>query len=338
MRLATLSCYLFLIFMSGLITACQSVVSHSEFQQKTAPTVAETISAKTTHSATAKFHLTITSNFSKTLEPHGETATPSPSLSPIQTSTPTPDVRPDPHQWSSWPVIPTVSARAREIYQDGLSKGNDPKSVSVIGDCQSEPNVFLGIYTTDRYFLGDDYQDLEETIDYYRDSFSRRSFGVRDGLSAPSALSTLWADPENCRSGETPVTCELRSHKPADYFYRNLGNQPGTGVTSAKAYEDYLRQIVEQVIANGTLPILSTKADNIEGDHSLNLATAKVAHDYDVPLWNFWLAADSLPNHGLDANRENIYLTPEGWDRRNFTALQTLDAIRRSLNDLPSPK
>lgn len=336
MKLTTLSCYVLLVFLSGLMTACQSVVSRSGFQQKTTPTVTETVSAEITHSATAQFHLTSTSNSSETLEPHGETATPSPSLSPTQTSTPTPDVRPDPHQWSSWPVIPTVSARAREIYQDGLSKGNDPKSVSVIGDCQSEPNVFLGIYTTDRYFLGDDYQYLQETIDYYRDSFSRRSFGVRDGLSAPSALSTLWADPETCRSGETPVTCELRSHKPAIIFI-NLGTNWKPGA-SAKAYEDYLRQIVEQVIANGTLPILSTKADNIEGDHSLNLATAKVAHDYDVPLWNFWLAADSLPNHGLDADRENIYLTPEGWDRRNFTALQTLDAIRRALNGLPSPQ
>lgn len=338
MRLIALSCGLFLIFCFGLITSCQSVVNNSEIQRPTVSAVSEIISTGITQSLAAQFHLTITitTNFLETLESSGETITPSPFFPSIRTSTPTPDMRPDPRQWSSWPVIPTISVRAREIYQDGLSNGNDPQSVSVIGDCQSEPNVFLGIYATNRYFLGDDYQYLQETIDYYRESFSRQSFGVRDGLSAPSALSTLWADPQNCQSGETPVTCELRAHKPAIVFI-NLGTNWKPGA-SAKTYEDYLRQIVEQVIANGTLPILSTKADNIEGDHSINLATARVAYDYDIPLWNFWLAADSLPNHGLDANRENIYLTPEGWDRRNFTALQTLDAIRRSLNNSPLPK
>jgi hypothetical protein len=85
------------------------------------------------------------------------------------------------------------------------------------------------------------------------------------------------------------------------------------------------------IIANGALPILINKADNVEGDHSLNLATAKVVYDYDIPLMNFWLAADRLPNHGLDPDRENIYLTPDGWDVRNYIALQTLDSVWRSL-------
>jgi|YNPNPStandDraft_1061719.scaffolds.fasta_scaffold22987_4 hypothetical protein len=337
MLLKVLLNWFVLIMLAGLITACQSVAVSDDNQQQTMSAAIETISFGITQSVTARPSPSSTAVpvlFEASITPP-ETVTPAVSLTPMPTFTPTPDTRPDPRQWASWPVVPTVSERAKQVYQDGLNEGNDPKSVSVIGDCQSEPNVFLGIYATDRYILGDDYQYLQETIDYYRESFSRRSFGVRDGLSAPSALSTLWADPQNCLSGETPVTCELRAHKPAILFI-NLGTNWKPGA-SAKAYEDYLRQIVEQVIANGTLPILSTKADNIEGDHSLNLATARVAYDYDIPLWNFWLAADSLPNHGLDANRENIYLTPEGWDRRNFTALQTLDAIRRSLNGLPLP-
>jgi hypothetical protein len=84
--------------------------------------------------------------------------------------------------------------------------------------------------------------------------------------------------------------------------------------------------------------VLSTKADNVEGDHSLNLATARVAHDYDVPLWNFWLAAQSLPNGGLDPKRDNVYLSfPDGWDRRNFTALESLDALQRELRKVDDP-
>jgi hypothetical protein len=110
----------------------------------------------------------------------------------------------------------------------------------------------------------------------------------------------------------------------------NLGTNWKAGA-SADAYEGYLRKIVDTIIASGALPILTNKSDNVEGDHSLNLATAKVAYDYDIPLMNFWLAADRLPNHGLDSARDNIYLTPEGWDVRNYTALQTLDSVWRTL-------
>ncbi|NPV76015.1 MAG: SGNH/GDSL hydrolase family protein [Anaerolineae bacterium] len=213
--------------------------------------------------------------------------------------------------------------------------GNDPRIYSTIGDCQSEPNVFMGIYATDRYYLGEDYSYLQETIDYYRDAFQLKSQGVRDGLSAPSALSSTWADPLVCNKGENPVECELRLHKPSIIFI-NLGTNWKPGA-SADKYEEYLRKIVDIVVQHGVLPVLSTKADNVEGDHSLNRATARVAHDYDIPLWNFWRAAQSLPNNGLDGERDSIYLAPEGWDRRNFTALQVLDAIRRSVQGLPLP-
>lgn len=257
------------------------------------------------------------------------TDTPAPTSTSGPSATPTPDVRPLPREWAGWPVVPTLSARAAEIYRVGVANGNHPNVVSVIGDCQSEPNVFLGIYTTDRYALGDQTQ-LQETIDFYHDSFSQQSAAVRDGLSAPSALSPLWADPQVCQSNENPVSCELRLRKPAIMFI-NLGTNWKAGA-SADRYGEYLRQIVDLVIANGTLPVLSTKADNVEGDHSLNQMTAQVAYEYDIPLWNFWLAADTLPNHGLDGERENVYLTPDGWNRRNFTALQTLDALRRALD------
>jgi len=78
---------------------------------------------------------------------------------------------------------------------------------------------------------------------------------------------------------------------------------------------------------------LTTKADNIEGDNSLNAATARVAYDMDVPLMNFWLAATSLENNGLDPEREDMYLTPTAWDLRNFTALMTLDTVWKKIRE-----
>jgi hypothetical protein len=250
-----------------------------------------------------------------------------PTISP--TFTATTDTRPDPYYWSTWPIVPTVSGVAAQIYQSGIAGGHDPHIFSVVGDCQSEPNVFLGIYETSRYSLGDNYQYLQETIDYYKGSFSRKSLAVRDGMSAPTALSALWADQTACQPDESPVACELRVRKPSIMFI-NLGTNwlPGA---SADVFGKYLRQIVDLVIANGTLPVLSTKADNVEGGHGINKVIAQIAHDYDIPMMNFWAAAQSLPNGGLDGSRDNVYLTPDGWDRRNFTALEVLDALRRSL-------
>ncbi|MDR3573408.1 MAG: SGNH/GDSL hydrolase family protein [Anaerolineaceae bacterium] len=262
--------------------------------------------------------------------PSSPSASPQPTLAPTLVGTATPDTRPDPKYWSSWPVIPTISAAAQAIYQHGIALGNNPHVFSAIGDCQSAPNVFMGSFETEQSVLGPNDVALKQTVLYFAGSFSRKSLAVHDGLSPASALSPLWADRTACGSDESPVACELRVRKPSIMFI-NLGTNWKAGA-SAAPYEAYLRQIVDLLIAHGTLPVLSTKADNVEGDRSLDLATAKVAHDYDIPLWNFWLASNGLPNHGLDASRDNVYLAPLAWGPRNYTALQVLDKIWRTVN------
>src|SRR5512146_2680659 len=251
--------------------------------------------ANPTHTAGQESRPTTTARITDTAELPTATATltPLPSLTPsltptVPTGTPTPDTRLNPDRWDQWPVLPTVSWAARQIYQRGLAAGNDPHSYSTIGDCQSEPDVFLGIYATKRYWLGTDYLYLQETIDFFQGSFDRQSLAVRNGLSAPSALSPLWAYKDQCQADESPVACDLRVHKPSIVFI-NLGTNwlPDASIS---AYENYLRQIVGLVVQAGALPVLSATADEVEGGHRINQATAQVAHDYDIPLWNLWRA------------------------------------------------
>lgn len=273
-------------------------------------------------------------------------ATPAPSATPAATATPTltlPTIDPlrytpqatrlAPDYWGGWPIVPEVTGRVLEIYRAGVLMGNDPYAFSTIGDCQSMPNVFLGIYETDRYNLGS-FDYLQSAIDHYRGSFNRKSAAVKDGMSVASVLSPMWNDPEQCAADETPVGCELRIHRPSVVFI-NLGTNWKNG--GPTAYEKYLRQVVQVVIDHGAIPVLTTKADNIEGDHSLNVATARVAYDLDLPLMNFWLASNDMPNHGLDGSRDNVYLTPDAWDRRNFYALVTLDALWNGLKTVYDP-
>ena len=327
MQRTTSRLILFVLIAAVLLAACSPAESLSEdARQQTLSVMVSTMSSTETVDAPQPAETLPVA--SPTLEQAAQVA-PTETPLPTQTLAPTEDPRPDPHHWSSWPVVPWVSGTTKYIYQTGMSNGADPKMVSVIGDCQSEPNVFLGIYDGDRYVLGEDYVYLEETIAHFNGSFSHHSLSVVDGLSAPSALSPMWADQDQCNPDENPVLCEMRVNRPA-FVFINLGTVWKAGA-SAEKYKEYLRQIVEIVISYGGIPILSTKADNVEGDHSINRATVEIAYEYDVPLWNFWAAADILPNHGLDAGRDNIYLTPDGWNRRNFTALQALDAVWRGV-------
>lgn len=247
--------------------------------------------------------------------------TPSPAI-PTPSPSPTTDIRPDPSRWREWSPIPTVSARAYEIYQIGLANGNDPQAFSRVGDCESAPEAFLGFYVEEWAWLPDDYQYLQAAIDHFHTSFARDNITARDGFGVSSVLSPLMADPSVCNSNETPLECEYRLHQPSLVFI-SMGTNwaPYAGAS----YENYLRQVVEFAIDHGTLPILMTKADNIEKDNSINAAIAQVAYDYDIPLINFWRIAHALPQYGLE--EDGAHLTTEAEDSRNFHGLLTLYSV-----------
>lgn len=230
--------------------------------------------------------------------------------------------------WAEWPLIPPdVSGKMIDVYKQGIALGNNPHAFSTIGDCQSVPAIFMGVYDTDRYELGD-YQYLEDTIQQFKGSFGRQSITVRDGQSVASALSPAWADSEQCEPGETPIDCEFRLHNPSIIFI-NLGTnwRGGDDVT----HTEYLKKIVDIAIEHGVVPILSSKGDNLEGDHRLNQATAQVAYEYELPFWNFWRSIRDLPGKGIDNTEPGQYLSVEAWGRRSFTGLQALDAVWRYL-------
>lgn len=239
---------------------------------------------------------------------------------------------------SDYPIVPEVSAHAREIYQQGLAMGNDPHAFSKIGDCQNVTAFFLANFDHPKqYRLGADYAALQSTIDQFHGSFSRPSEAVRGGFNVASVLDPMWTNPSHCKPKETPLDCEFRVHKPSIVF---ISMETWWADAPAAQYEASLRKIVEYAIARGAVPILATKADNLEKNGGINAAIVRVAKDYDVPLWNFWLAAQPLPAHGLTGDGFHLTIGPEGqfifddaenmrsaWPWRNLTALQALDAV-----------
>lgn len=248
--------------------------------------------------------------------------------------TPTADTRPLPETWREWPVIPEPTHRVAEIYAIGQTLGADPHHFSKIGDCQNVRAAFMGLFDKPGWYkLREGREHLQATIDWFGGSFDRDGMAVKGGFNAAAVLSPIWADPQQCQPGENPVECELRTHNPSfaivslEYWWQ--------GRTTEK-YEEYMRTIIETLIEHGVVPILATKADNIEGDHALNLMTAQLAYEYDIPLWNFWREAQELPYKGMDPERnDGFHISYLAWTVRSFSALETLDKMWVYVNQAP---
>ena len=245
-----------------------------------------------------------------------ETSTPEPS--------PTQDTRPLPEDWQNWPVIPTLSPQMIEVYQQGLAMRNRENAFSKVGDCLLIPEVFLGDFDDPNYVLPARMEHLQGTLDLFQGSFAREGYSLKGGFVFPTVFSPLRADSSVCNPGETPFECELRVHQPSFVLIAMEFRYEGR---TAETHENYLRKAVEYALSRGVVPILSTKADNFEGGHFLNIKTVEIAYEYDLPLMNYWRAVQHLPNHGIGKEPNAFHTTPEAWLTRSETFLAVLDTL-----------
>lgn len=248
-----------------------------------------------------------------------------PTNTPEITLTPLPmELReiPENFNWKELPIQPEINAHAFEIYEHGISLGRDPSHISVIGDCQAIPFVFLGRYGISQYTLSGTDTRLEPMIEVFRDSFAREGAAVRGGFTAAAVLSPVRSDPDLCMPGENPLECEWRINNPSIVFI-NLETWREEGTVDR--YETYLQKIVEFALEQGSLPIIIMKADKAEAEtHVINPAMARVAYQYDVPIINFWQAVQYIGNRGIDPDRDGFHLSEEGYHLKEILALRTL--------------
>ncbi len=253
------------------------------------------------------------------------------------------ELRLPPDRWQEWPVIPaTVSQRTKEIYRRGLDLGNNPHAFSKIGDGGAATVWFLADFDlgSEFYNLGT-YSSLQGVIDYFKGSFGRTSVAAGRGFNTTILLDPAFADNNLCEATESPLECELQQQHPSFAFFSLGTNQ----AWYADLFASELRIIIERLLERGVIPILSTKADNREGNQRINQIIASLAYEYDLPLWNFWKAVQPLPNHGLLADLEHLtWAGPffddparmaNGWPWRNLTTLQVLDFINCSVSEQP---
>jgi hypothetical protein len=92
--------------------------------------------------------------------------------------------------------------------------------------------------------------------------------------------------------------------------------------TRPEKYEANMRRIIEISLEWGVIPVISTIPPQFERDDRVtayNLILIELANEYDVPLWNYWLALQSLPNRGMSEDGVHPSAPPSNAGTTIFT-------------------
>jgi hypothetical protein len=224
-----------------------------------------------------------------------------------------------------------VTSQARKLYQQSIKSGRRADLFTVIGDCNAEPNAYLWRLTAGTFDVSKR-AELHSVVSRFFWSFTRGSKAALGGFNTASMFDDAWSDPAVCKKGEGPISCELRVSK-ASIVIIALG----TGDTFMwKDFEERYRAIIEYVLQEKAVPILMTKADDLESQEGkappghINGVVKKLGAEYGIPVIDFWRASRGLPNFGMrQEGNENFHMSPAGSDLRLLLTLQTLDAITK---------
>lgn len=238
--------------------------------------------------------------------------------------------------------VPAMTARAKQLYAAALKSGRAAGMATVVGDCNSEYMVFFGRLANGGTSLSASGQaGLVSVAQRWGKSFYRASLATHGSFGAATVLDPTWADAKKCSSGENPVACEMRNSN-ASVVFISLG----TGDTFTwQNFEANYRAVIDTVIANHALPILVTKADDLEfyqggaPKGAINDTIRRLGAAYGLPVMDFALATRALPEYGLmtetletpgglrDMGAQRFHLNDAGLNLRILMMLMTLRGI-----------
>ena len=254
-------------------------------------------------------------------------------------------------------VISNITDQAQRIFDRGLSVGNRANVFSKIGDSLTVATWAFYPIGWGQQQLGT-YGYLQPAIDYFsaetvRDntnSFSNIPLAADNQWTTSDLLNPALGDPEICGSNETPLDCEFRIVRPSIALIMIGTND--VGVLDSATYRQNLETILDKTIARSVLPVLSTLPRRGGYDAPIdefNTIIRQTAQQYQIPIWEFNRALAPLPDNGLDDDGVHLSYPPVeigqweatvnfadnnldyGYNMRNLSALQVLDAIWRQV-------
>jgi len=242
--------------------------------------------------------------------------------------------------------VVNVSGRVRQIYQTGLSRGNNPRVFVKVGDSITNNQPFMNGFGSGEYRLGD-YGYLQDAINFFDNgAFVRDSLAAESGFNAAAVQDAIWAPAGTCNPNESPLACEYRIMKPsiAIIMYGSVDVQ----LYDSAAFQTYMSQIVQYTIGQGIIPVLTTFPNGADYYPSqveqFNSVIRGIAASEQIPLIEFRTPALNLPNRGvggdkyhLSMNGSSYFIALDGEHQqfgltlRNLLTLQALDDLRRGL-------
>lgn len=243
----------------------------------------------------------------------------------------------------------TLGASAVNIFATGQALGNRANVFSKIGDSITVSEEMFTPFGFGVYNLGS-YDYLSPTISFFRaqardnNSFNNTSLAAGNGYNTSTILSSEFANPSVCNSGESPLACEYRLTRPAVALIM-LGTNDTT-LVPIDEFAHNMRVIADYSIANGVIPVLSTipPRQGLPGRaESYNRVIVDVAAERGLPLWDYYAALVALPDSGMNTDGIHPSSPPLGFEQgadfrgnnlqygyvmRNLTALQALHILR----------
>ena len=249
------------------------------------------------------------------------------------------------------PFDAATEAHVRDQIAMGRARGNNVEVFAKIGDSISESASFLFDCGYGWIRLGD-HAEVGPTIDYFRqvqlgdrNSLNRASECAVAGWSSAQALENYPDSALNHELNDTHPMFALVMYGTNDLERYDVGT-----------YAANINRIVDIIEANGTVAALSTippRLDNADFNvlvGTFNDAIRSIASTRHLPLVDFWVALQGIPNNGIssDGVHPDIYLDPSdpntdgcdfsapalehGYNVRNLTALAMLGRLRTYAN------
>lgn len=229
--------------------------------------------------------------------------------------------------WPKW--APRITEKHRAIYAAAPKAGKDLGMFTVVGDCNSQPPVYLRRVANGEFDGSRTDPRLQRVIAKFEASFGRISLAAKGGFGTAAMSDPTWADGALCDAGVGPFECEIWVSRASVVFI-----ELGTGDQYTwQSFEEHYRPLVQLALRKGVLPVLVTKADDLESREGapadfINSVVRKVAVDFDVPLLDFYAATRDLPNFGLiDEGDKDFHLDGAGMHRHIEATLMTLAAL-----------
>lgn len=247
------------------------------------------------------------------------------------------------------------TSNVRAIFARGQQMNMRADVFAVVGDSNSTNGDFLvpfgSIIETCDY---GEFDYLRDTVNYFRapidgttqNAFTFDSAAAEEGFTSASVFDPLWASPQMCAAGESPLSCEFRRIRPGIAVIMLGGRDVQEMSTSA--YAANMTRLVEQSAVSGVIPILTTfvvlpERDIYPRSLEFNMMLLDIAELYEIPVINLWAAAQALPDVGIGPDRSHLRANigsfcdftgaqqQYGGTLRNLLTLQALDTIRRAV-------